>query len=229
MELEHSNRHIDRGTILGNFASEAMVVCPKCASAALVTAVWWSEFHYIPQAAKVVCLSCPYATTMEEAGWLGPAIGIAKERCPGCGFKWLMGTVWRKSVNARGRDLLGVTCPQCHRFDRVDIQWRVRRAGAATDSVFGLPLWLQSPCCGAILWAYNAEHLRVLHGYVAAGLRERTGVRQWSMFARLPKWMSAHKNRKRVLAAIERLSEKIPPRLSSASTKTTADPSMRSG
>ena len=31
--------------------------------------------------------------------------------------------------------------------------------GAPVDWYFHLPLWLQSQCCGGILWAYNADHL----------------------------------------------------------------------
>jgi len=42
------------------------------------------------------------------------------------------------------------------------------------DPFFGLPLWLQTPCCGHILWAYNDRHLATLESYVGTGLRERT-------------------------------------------------------
>ncbi len=83
------------------------------------------------------------------------------------------------------------------------------------DDYFGLPLWLQTPCCGKILWAYNREHLDFLESYVKAGLREsfplkiyETGLVMWrnkSLASRLPTWMKRAKNRDEVLRGIERL------------------------
>ena len=87
------------------------------------------------------------------------------------------------------------------------------------DGYFGLPLWLQTPCCGKILWAYNREHLDFLESYVKAGLREsfplkvyeigRVMWRNKSLASRLPTWMKRAKNRDEVLRGIERLRRKI--------------------
>src|SRR5713226_1184834 len=42
--------------------------------------------------------------------------------------------------------------------------------GGETDWYFCLPLWLQTPCCGKTLWAYNKEHLDFLESFVRATL-----------------------------------------------------------
>ncbi len=84
------------------------------------------------------------------------------------------------------------------------------QAPQPVDWYLKLPLWLQAPCCGETLWAWNAEHLEWLHRFVSATLRERTGrdEEQWSnkaLASRLPPWMIKAKNRDKVLAAIASL------------------------
>jgi hypothetical protein len=74
-------------------------------------------------------------------------------------------------------------------------------------------VWLTIPCCGELLWAYNEEHLDFIERYVSATLRERAAapagsevsVRNSSLASRLPSWMTAAKNRRRILAAIATL------------------------
>jgi hypothetical protein len=73
--------------------------------------------------------------------------------------------------------------------------------GAAIDPFFHLPLWLTTPFEENTLWAYNQEHLTFLVNFIAAKLRERKGenMSNKSLESRLPKWMTAKKNRKSVL------------------------------
>ncbi|WP_327358113.1 hypothetical protein [Streptomyces sp. NBC_01304] len=101
--------------------------------------------------------------------------------CAGCGAmrEW--------TAERRGNALVGITL------------------GGPDEPFFGLPLWLQVPCCGQVLWAYNARHLDVLDEYVAAGLRERTGWPAMSMLDRLPAWMKTAGNRTEVLRGVQRL------------------------
>jgi uncharacterized protein (DUF983 family) len=85
--------------------------------------------------------------------------------------------------------------------------------GAPVDWYFHLPLWLQAPCRGHVLWAYNERHLRFLRGYVAAGLRERTrdeaaGWANASLAPRLPAWMLDGAHRDEVMRAIDALLER---------------------
>jgi hypothetical protein len=100
-----------------------------------------------------------------------------------------------------------------------DWEGKAMVVGGSFDWYFRLPLWLQTPCCGKILWAYNREHLDFLESYVKAGLREsfplkiyETGQVMWrnkSLASRLPTWMKRTKNRDEVLHGIEKLRKKI--------------------
>jgi hypothetical protein len=78
------------------------------------------------------------------------------------------------------------------------------------DGYFGLPLWLQTPCCGHLLWADNRFHLGVLEQFIQADLREHRleppfVYRTYSLVYRLPEWMIIAKHRQAVLDAIARL------------------------
>ena len=93
---------------------------------------------------------------------------------------------------------------------------RIRSQAAAHDDFFGLPLWLQTPCCGDVLWAYNAAHLEALEGYVSATLRTRRqdpdrGWANRSWTSRLPVWMKRARNRAAVAAGLKRLRLRRPP------------------
>ena len=76
-----------------------------------------------------------------------------------------------------------------------------------------LELWLQTPCCGETLWAYNKEHLDFLEQYVAATLRERTrpngtgryAARNSTLTSRLPGWIKRARNRDDVLRCLSKL------------------------
>jgi len=81
--------------------------------------------------------------------------------------------------------------------------------GGSFDWYFQQPLWLQSECCGEVLWAYNEKHLAFLRQYVAAKLRSRVPNINKSMVSRLPKWMKSAKNREAILRAIDNLFQKL--------------------
>ena len=97
--------------------------------------------------------------------------------------------------------------------------WAGKEIGSSgespVDDFFHYPLWLQIPCCGHTLWAYNLRHLDFLEAFVAAKLRERQPDEQagWSnrsLFSRLPRWMRSRKNREVILKSIEKLRQSIP-------------------
>jgi len=85
--------------------------------------------------------------------------------------------------------------------------------GAPVDWYFHIPLWLQTPCCGEVLWAYNEEHLAFLEAFVMA--KQRTSVRGehgWSnqsLMNRLPLWMKQAKNRDEILRCLDKLKQKL--------------------
>jgi hypothetical protein len=78
-----------------------------------------------------------------------------------------------------------------------------------TDPFFYLLLWLRTPCCGKILWAYNEEHVSFLERFIAAKQREKfnaTGrIRNATMASRLPLWIKSAHNRAELLKGIDRL------------------------
>jgi hypothetical protein len=99
-------------------------------------------------------------------------------------------------------------CPHCgyiqewHNTTNLEV-------GGAFDWYFHLPLWLQTPCCGHILWAYNARHLAFLEACVRAPLRERLTTSNRTLASRLPAWMKSGQNREDVLAGIARLQQML--------------------
>jgi hypothetical protein len=131
------------------------------------------------------------------------------------------------SVYSFDREFL-VRCPRCDRQARVRVSetdarltcthcgaTQARTSGSytigndATDWYFGLPLWLQVPCCGQVLWARNLEHLAFLEEFVAAGLRERPTqdvfYRNKLLASRLPPWIKSARSRGAVCAALAKL------------------------
>ena len=86
--------------------------------------------------------------------------------------------------------------------------------GDAADAYFHLPLWLQVPCGGNTLWAYNARHVAFLREYVASTQRRRSpradsGPLNTRLASRLPRGIKLAKNRDTVLRAISKLEEKL--------------------
>jgi hypothetical protein len=127
-----------------------------------------------------------------------------------------------------------VVCPRCHRCASVvplpgtepklfsprrltcarcgyskDWHGDMLSIGRPVDWYFRQPLWLQTPCCGQTLWAYNEDHLNFLEEYVRADVRERLPNRNASLASRLPGWMKDARNRAEVLRGIERLKQKL--------------------
>ncbi len=87
---------------------------------------------------------------------------------------------------------------------------RFLRIGGSIDPYFHLPLWLTTPCCDDILWAYNYQHLDFLKTHIEAKHRERNieEISNKSIGSRLPKWMISKKNRDAVLKSITNLYNK---------------------
>lgn len=100
-------------------------------------------------------------------------------------------------------------CSACG-YVKEDERWDV--AGGPQDSN-GHTLWLRATCCGQELWLYNKAHLEFLEAYVAAKLREvhpdEMGWRNKAMASRLPKWISASKNRDAILKSLGKLKERL--------------------
>jgi hypothetical protein len=78
--------------------------------------------------------------------------------------------------------------------------------GSSRDWYFGLPLWLQTPCCGKTLWAYNEAHLDYVEHFVRATHREEMPD---ALAHRLPSWMKSAKHRDELLRGIGRLRHRL--------------------
>ncbi|MBO1332256.1 hypothetical protein [Streptomyces sp. VRA16 Mangrove soil] len=105
-----------------------------------------------------------------------------------------------------------LVCAGCGRTD----DWRAGRRGSGAVGVvlggteepfFGRPLWLQVPCAGRVLWAYNDRHVTALEEYVAARLREHGAPYSSTraMFPRLPAWVKSAAHRPAVLKGLAEL------------------------
>jgi hypothetical protein len=102
--------------------------------------------------------------------------------------------------------LLTVTCDGCGTTSDASYEMcPVTVPEALVDNCFGLPLWLQTPCAGHVLWAFNARHLAYLKEFLQADLRERRGTTNASVVSRLPGWLKQAKHRGEALRAVGRL------------------------
>ena len=153
-------------------------------------------------------------------GWpLAGYSGLIYVACPGCGGRAEViprpgqpGFRYVTDFLSRPRRLV---CPHCATArewipSKRDRGRLIAGPHGPSDPFFGRPLWLQTPCCGHILWAYNDQHLDTLQTYVRAGLRERTNSDpKRGMPYRLPAWIKKASHRSDVLRAIDLLHEQL--------------------
>jgi hypothetical protein len=132
--------------------------------------------------------------------------------CPACGG---CARTFRKDADRKDlfatRRLVCLACGASK--ERAGREIAHARRGAPRDGYFGLALWLQTPCAGHTLWAYNRRHLEAVEAFIAARHRERVhdekvGWQNRSLGSRLPKWLQSAK-RPVVLQAIARLKGKL--------------------
>ncbi len=128
-------------------------------------------------------------------------------RCPQCARR---ARVLRLPARPGSRSAqVRLVCGYCgHTKDGTGAQ---SGAGEAVDWYFHLPLWLQTPCCGRLLWAHNAAHLDFLAAYVQAELREDApagtvnGLRNSTLASKLPAWIKSAKHRAAILHSLAQL------------------------
>ncbi|MFT3913737.1 MAG: hypothetical protein QM704_06410 [Anaeromyxobacteraceae bacterium] len=196
-------RHRDRGERLDHFVAgdvgdEVLVRCPGCGGRAVA--------RPDPRGAggaTLTCAACGLARRRAE-----PEAAPRDRRCPRC-ERWIPASAWAPAGDGRRHD---ARCPRCGNVVRAAIEAWSTLTGAPVDPWFREPLWLQAPCAGELLWAYNRRHLEHLAAIVGATLRERPGRPggNASMLSRLPRWMKAAKHREEVLRAIAALRRRWP-------------------
>lgn len=193
-----NHRFYDDEAYLGSFLDQIWVACPSCAKSGQVLATiphWKSQPQF-------TCASCALQLTGLRSRWFGPAKGIAKRPCGGCGRSLA------KEINSVGPEFSEehqLSCPGCAWIGNAPIHWSYCVSGLAHEPAFGLSLILQTECKGNVLWAYNQRHLEFLENYVDAQHRERKPNSNGSLASRLPTWLKSAKNRDAVLKAIGKL------------------------
>jgi len=117
--------------------------------------------------------------------------------------------------------ILLAVCPRCDGCARVVRRHEGRfrayhdRLHCACGAIQDAPRvrhWLQTPCCGHVLWATCETHLGLLEDYVRSPLRERLRLRLGDrrLIARLPRWLIVARHRDEVLRALARLRRMLP-------------------
>lgn len=206
-------RYVDPGGSRSEYARRCLVECPRCGRCAEATGTFVSfeRARFQAGSAALACVHCGFearqANPMGEPGpgnWFGVLRGFARYgRCPVCSAP--MPDALSEASEAQPASVR-VRCPRGQHDVDVELEWVRVLTDEPRDPLFGCRLWLQTPCKGETLWAYNEAHLLDLHAYVGARLRERVGM---SMAARLPRWMSAAKNRTAVLRGLDRLAKRL--------------------
>ena len=146
--------------------------------------------------------------------YLGHFEGNILVRCPKCSSRSHLNKIVDDAGNRAGYRFI---CDVCIR----SFEWsHVRDRGIPIPSMgphlagFGLDLWLQTPCCDEVLWAFNEPHIGFIERFISAALRER-GKRDWgwsrnsALESRLPRWIQIAKNRPAVLKSLGYLREML--------------------
>ncbi|MEH1943054.1 MAG: hypothetical protein V7L01_22920 [Nostoc sp.] len=142
-------------------------------------------------------------------------------RCPQCDCPAKILTV--KSEQSSLSSIKRITCQHCSYTKQQPkdgkrkaalLLWQNNSSYGILDHFFGLPLWLQTSCCGQVLWAYNEAHLNFLESYVRSRLRERLpdntlGWHNGSLASRLPRWIKLTQHREKVLHKIQQLKHRL--------------------
>ncbi|MFC4712983.1 hypothetical protein [Planococcus dechangensis] len=122
-----------------------------------------------------------------------------------------------ESIIVPGHETKRVSCNQCgfskdkhpsKKSNHYEFDFNLFEQNPEADWYFGLPLYLQIPCCGRQLWFLNERHLDYIEAYLKKGVRP-SNTYYMSIESRLPKWMKSSKNRVQVLRAIQKLKENI--------------------
>jgi hypothetical protein len=220
--LVMKRRFVDNGRWLAGFSGEFVVRCPQCRAASKVFREW-DHARRTWGPATVACVTCGFSRRQQtragcECGrcqrhvcdsWAGPVVISVRRRCSHCGRRMC---VDRQAKVAPQHRFVTLSCDGCGAPTNADYEIRpVMVPAALVDNCFGLPLWLQIPCAGHTLWAFNARHLAYLKEFVQAGLRERHGTANASVVSRLPGWLKQAKHRGEALRAVERLERLLLP------------------
>ena len=177
-----------------------LVKCPRCGRSASVVHVGRNLYY---GTARLTCGHCGLSRDRTDRTWQGPVITFGRRRCIDCGR--FLSAARRQRMRPPVKQTVLLACGGCGATTSVDLSSLELAAPNPVDPWFGLPLWLQMPCSGKVLWAYNQRHLEFLRRYVTAQLREREPNFNRAIVSRLPKWLKAARNREEILKCIRAL------------------------
>jgi len=174
------------------------VRCPRCGGRARV--IRGPDFK-----GRVTCEGCGYSRGPAEQTelWAGPVRTWAMRPCRLCGRG--LRRAYPRQTQRPDRRSVRLRCTGCGAESDAPLRWSPIPPGDPHDGLSGLPLWLQTPCRGHVLWAFSPAHLEWLRGYVGAELRERVPHVNASAASRLPTWIKLARNRSEVLRCLDRL------------------------
>ena len=181
-----------------------LVVCPRCTRRAVVEVTSWHFPYRMPSQVRLACEHCGHAESRsyDSTTWEGPVHVSVRSHCANCTRPIVRSIGYR--VAPPKRRTVELKCPDCGHVSRRSLTITPAREWRPVDPHFGRPLFLQTPCCGHVLWAANEAHLQMLTNYVGATLRERDR-NKWSTVSRLPTWIKQGKHRRALLKALARL------------------------
>ena len=193
-------RFDDEGEFLWRLADVFLVRCPRCGRMARTGA---------DRKARLTCVHCGLSRDRAPGAkeWTGPVCAWVKGRCGTCGRPFRRG---KRLPRPPARRTTSVACAGCGARTEERVQWVPLHAPEPREPHFGLDLWLQTPCRGHTLWAYNERHLAFLERYVGATLRKRRPHVNRSLASRLPRWMLLADRRDDVMECLGRLRAMLP-------------------
>ncbi|MCX7620919.1 MAG: hypothetical protein N2037_08770 [Acidimicrobiales bacterium] len=139
-------------------------------------------------------------------------------RCPRCHHRaetspLITGAKVGKSPGARRMVRRRLHCAHCGLTRELSYRYRIDSPVSGepipADPHFREPLWLQAPCAGNVVWAYNLAHLEALESHIRNAVAHATGAsgrRELLRRTNVPDWMVT--NAHEVLGALAVLRER---------------------
>ena len=205
--MSHS-RSEDTGARTQDFTIDILVVCPKCSGCA-----------HVQGGTRLSCPTCGLRHVRSKArlfgvggicyehaqalddwyGWLSP-VAMGNASCPKCGnrVEARLKKQPRQKI-ARLVDTIEGACATCGTANAVDIIWvPFAQPDEPRERGFGAQLFLVVETPKGTLFAFNHAHAQKLLDYISSDQRGPAAEGHEAMFAVLPGWVKAAKNRKLV-------------------------------
>jgi NAD-dependent dihydropyrimidine dehydrogenase PreA subunit len=212
--------HFSTGSAMpGQLATRTWVVCGRCGAPGVVRSslalAGWASWPGLPRQASFRCTHCTFRVSDEvpvpqygarlvaspPGARFGNARITGRARCTSCGTMHEVDATLTLSgtpVTVRRE-----ACRGCG--SSVDVPVTASLPRGLHDPYYGMDLYLTVDTTDGVLFAYNGYHLALLRAYVAATHRSKSTNNNYAWTSRLPAWITAAKNRDKVLRALGKL------------------------